>query len=211
MADEAQFAKNVPPALRQALKEDLAFVRTIESDGDQQSKRNQALYEGMSGKSYLDWFEDRIDTIGYAGDQGPLPFAFVDYRMPNELWLTDNVVKHSVPQAWRVGIMWHEARHSESENGNWSHINCPKNLLDREGKPLRSGGSGILLAGYPGCDDTADGAYGTSATMLGNIHAYCTSCTEKIRSDADLFFDDSVNRMVTDDLRDVLLADLNHD
>jgi hypothetical protein len=67
------------------------------------------------------------------------------------------------------------------------------------------------LAGQPACDDTADGAYGITATMLENIALYCSNCSEKIKADAELVFTDGVNRLTARSLRQALLDDADAD
>lgn len=202
------YDSRLPREVKTALEADLKFMKTIE--GSDRSSRHGKIYGDLSGKDYVKFFNDRISKIGYAGEMGEGVMAFVRPLDPHTMWLTTNLVKYKAPQAWRVSTLWHESRHSESENGNWHHVNCPRNLKDQKGKPLTGPLSGQPLAGRPACDETADGAYGATATMFGNLAKFCTNCSEKFKADSELIFEDGGNRLVSADLRSELNDDLSN-
>lgn len=66
-------------------------------------------------------------------------------------------------------VLFHEARHSEKEGNYWPHTKCPNPFLDKDGKPITAIWTGTPLAGLPGCDTAALGAYGSSLVMIKNI------------------------------------------
>jgi hypothetical protein len=199
----------LPETLRNFADADFNFVDQIEGNG--QTPRHERIYGRVRGSDYQEFFDSRIDKIGYAGNQGPSVAAFVQPFQPHTLWLTDALMTLQAPQAWRIAALWHESRHSEGEHGYWSHVNCPKTLRTIDDKPLVGPLSGASLAGQPACDDTADGAYGITATMLENIALYCSNCSEKIKADAELVFTDGVNRLTARSLRQALLDDADAD
>lgn len=202
-----KYESDVPPDVQKVLKTDLEWMKTVK--GTDRSKRHAKIYGDVAGADYLKFFNDRIDTIGYAGDMGDSVMAYVQPFDPHTMYLTSNITKYNTPQAWRMATLWHESRHSESENGNWSHVNCPKDIKDTHGNPLVGPLSGKPLANQPACDDVADGAYGATGTMFGNLARYCTdACGEKFKADAEIIFQDGINRLVNDDLREELAHDL---
>ena len=93
-------------------------------------------------------------------------------------------------------VVFHEARHTESQNGNWSHATCPTPFVDANGKEIKSIWTGSTLAGEAACDSTALGSYGSSTIMLKNIQLNCTNCTDKVKMDAGLYADDQYKRLV---------------
>jgi hypothetical protein len=204
-----RFGQGVSKELQKVLLDDLKFVESIKLSG--QTKRNEFIYGGASGTAYANWFLERIGGIGYAGippGSISIAIAFVQTSNPHVMWLTSNFLQFPPPQAWRIGVLWHEARHSETENRGWNHISCPPGMKDRKGEILRSLLSGKLIGSFPGCDTKSLGAYGSASTLSGNIAKYCTNCSEKVKADAALFYGDGINRQVTEQQRDEVREDL---
>ena len=105
-------------------------------------------------------------------------------------------------------VVFHEARHTETMNGNWPHATCPTPFLDAEGKDKRSIWTGATLAGEPACDRTPLGSYGSSTIMLKNIQKYCDNCSDKVKMDAGLYADDQFGRIISDSARRQMQDDL---
>ena len=115
------------------------------------------------------------------------------------MWLTQNFVKFSHPQVARMMVVFHESRHTESQNGNWSHATCPSPFQDANGNDMKSIWTGASLAGEPACDVTPLGSYGSSTIMLKNIQKFCTNCSDKVKMDAGLYADDQFGRITDAD------------
>jgi len=201
-----EWDEKMPGGLRQALEADLDFVKTIR--GSEKTERHGRIYGSVDGGDYLKFFVDRIDTVGYAGDTREGVMAYVQIFDPHTMWVSSNVTKYQTPQTWRVSMLWHESRHSETENGGWGHVICPKTLRDIHGQPLKGRLSGTSLTGKAACDRVADGAYGATATMMGNISRYCENCGEKTKADAEIIFEDGISRLTADALRKELFDDV---
>jgi hypothetical protein len=133
-------------------------------------------------------------------------FLFFD---PNKMWLTENFVKFSHPQIARAMVVYHEARHSETKNGNWSHDRCPRPFLDDNGKEKVSIWTGAKLAGEAACDSTPFGSYGSTVILLKNISMFCTNCNDKVKMDSDLYAMDQLGRINRVDVKNSMLADFN--
>lgn len=200
------FDSDVPQTIRQQMEEDLVFMASIQ--GAKQTPMHQKVFGNLSGASYKAFFETRITSVGLSSCGGGAAVACVQpYYDPNKMWLTNNFIKFSHPQVARSMVVYHESRHSESQNGNWMHDNCPNPFLDDQGHDKQSIWTGAKLAGQPACDSTPYGSYGSSTIMLKNIAKFCTNCTDKVRMDADIYSTDQLGRINRPDVKKAMLAD----
>jgi hypothetical protein len=196
------FDKDVTPELQKQMTEDLAFMAQIK--GEKQSPLHEKIFGKMDGDSYKNFFETRITSVGLSDCGSPKAVACViPFYDPNKMWITNNFIKFSHPQIARSMVVYHEARHSESENGNWMHATCPTPFVDENGNELKSIWTGATLAGEPACDDTALGSYGSSTILLHNVAVNCSNCTDKVKMDAKIYSDDQTNRLIDQAKADV--------
>ena len=124
------------------------------------------------------------------------------------MWLTNNYIKFSHPQIARLMIVFHESRHTESQNENWQHARCPQPFLDASGQDMKSIWTGASLAGEPACDTTPYGSYGSSLIMLKNVSKYCVNCSEKVKMDAGIYADNQFTRITDSEARSKIQQDL---
>ncbi len=68
------------------------------------------------------------------------------------MWIAPNYEKTNIPQMYRVGIIYHECRHTEVNNNNWSHATCPTPYLDDNGNDIVGIISGAKMEGKAACD-----------------------------------------------------------
>ena len=125
----------------------------------------------------------------------------------NKMWVTKNYTQFDHPQVARVSVTYHEARHSETQNGNWSHATCPTPFKDANGNDMKSIWTGALLQGQPACDVTAFGSYGSATILLKNIAMNCSNCNSKVKADADIFGNDQINRIIDANSKAAMKAD----
>ena len=189
-----QFDSNVEPALKQQIIADLAFMGTIQ--GAAATPLHQQIFGPVSGAAYSSWFSGRVFKAGKNDCGNPNAVACVRSQYANKIWMTENYVKFDHPQIARLSVIYHEARHTEAQHGNWQHATCPTPFQDEHGQDMRSIWTGALLAGEPACDSTAFGSYGSQTILLKNIALKCTNCNAKVRSDADLFAMDQLGRII---------------
>lgn len=104
-------------------------------------------------------------------------------------------------------IIFHEARHTEDDHGNWSHATCPTPFRNERGEDMRSIWTGASLAGEPACDVTPKGSYGSSTIMLKNISQFCSNCTEKVKADAALYAADQIGRITNAQAKRQMIED----
>lgn len=202
------FDKDVPAAIQKQMNEDLAFIVSVKAD--QQTPYHQKIYGAVDGLKYQQFFNSHITGVGMDSCGGGAAVACVQpFFDPHKMWLTENFVKFSHPQIARLMVVFHEARHSETNNGSWSHDTCPRPFLDENGKEKVSIWTGAKLAGEPACDSTAFGSYGSSTIMLKNISKFCTTCGDKVKMDADLYATDQLGRIDRADVKKAMLADFN--
>lgn len=188
------FDKNVPQDIVKQMNEDLTFVTTI--TGSAQTPIHQQIFTAVDGKAYQTFFESRVKSVGLSNCGNGNAVACVQPMFaPSKMWLTNNYIKFSHPQIARLMVVFHEARHTESKNGNWGHATCPTPFLDDQGKNKVSIWTGAPLAGEPACDVTPLGSYGSSTIMLKNIAMNCSNCADKVKMDADLYATDQIGRI----------------
>lgn len=202
---------DVPAALHDQLVQDLGVIASLQGNGE--SANYKAIFGGtqLDGQSLMSFFEKRITGFGMdACGGGPAVAACVQPGLDDhKMWITPNYIRFSAPQIYRLSVVFHESRHTESQHGNWPHVICPTPYLDDNGNDIKGILSGSLMAGLPACDTTITGAYGLQATVLKNVELFCTTCTDKLKQDAQLFGDDTINRIDVLSQRAKLKKDLN--
>lgn len=194
------FDKDVPADIQKQMVADLAFIKGIV--GEKATALHKKIFGNVDGGDYAKFFETRVSAIGMNSCGGGNAVACViPFRDPSKMWLTQNFIKFSHPQVSRMMVVYHESRHTETQNGNWGHATCPTPFLDANGKDMKSIWTGAMLAGEPACDETPLGSYGSSTIMLKNIAKYCTNCTDKVKMDADLYANDQMGRIIDADAK----------
>lgn len=201
------FDSNVPSDVQKQMKEDLQFITTIQGSG--QTKFHNEIFGQVDGGVYDKFFNSRVKNVGYNDCGSANAVACVIMWYPAKMWITDNYIKFSHPQISRLMVVFHEARHTEYQNGNWSHATCPNPFLDENGKDKVSIWTGAKLAGEPACDSTYKGSYGSSTVMLKNISKFCANCSDKVKMDADIYATDQLGRIDRTDVKDAMIADFN--
>ncbi|OGQ94607.1 MAG: hypothetical protein A2521_06170 [Deltaproteobacteria bacterium RIFOXYD12_FULL_57_12] len=201
------FDADVPADIQSQMRSDLAFVAGLLGSGA--TKLHHQIFGPVGGAAYSKFFETRVSAIGMNGcGNGNAVACVIPFWNPSKMWLTKNYIKFSHPQVSRMMVVYHEARHTESRNGNWPHASCPRPFRDAQGRDMKSIWTGALLAGEPACDETPFGSYGSSTIMLKNIAKFCTNCTDKVKMDAALYADDQLGRIIDADARRQMQDDL---
>jgi hypothetical protein len=201
------FDSDVPADIQTQMVADLNFMNQITGTG-QQTAFHKQIFNSVDGKVYQTFFETRIKSVGLDSCGGGAAVACVQPMFdPNKMWLTQNFIKFSHPQVARLMVVYHEARHSESDKGNWMHATCPRPFLDGKGQDMKSIWTGAKLEGQPACDVTQFGSYGSSTILLKNIGMYCSNCSDKVKMDADLYAMDQINRISRPAVKQAMLDD----
>ena len=206
-AQAVQFDSSVPAAIQSQMTSDLSFMYGLE--GQFKTAFHQQIYGAFGGNSYKNFFESHIEEVGLNGCGNGNAVACVMPWAGKKMFLTNNFIKFSHPQIARMMVVYHEARHTEGENGNWGHDTCPTPFTNADGSEKRSIWTGASLAGEAACDSTALGSYGSSTILLKNVSLFCTNCTDKVKMDADLYATDQLGRIDRDDVKQAMLADFN--
>lgn len=201
------FDSNVPKDIQLQMSQDLTFMTTLQ--GSQASALHQQIFGPVSGATYQTFFESRVKAIGMNGCGNANAVACViPFLGPNKMYITQNYIKFSHPQVARMLVVYHEARHTETNHGNWSHATCPTPFLDEKGNPMKSIWTGASLAGEPACDITPLGSYGSSSILVKNISKFCTNCSQKVQMDAGIYGDDQVQRITDAQAKEDIRKDL---
>ena len=201
------FDNEVPKNIQDQMRSDLDFVKTIKSNS--QSDLHKEIFGEVSGETYSQFFESRVSAVGLNGCGNSNAVACViPFMDPSKMWLTNNYIKFSHPQIARLMIVFHESRHTESQNENWQHARCPQPFLDASGQDMKSIWTGASLAGEPACDTTPYGSYGSSLIMLKNVSKYCVNCSEKVKMDAGIYADNQFTRITDSEARSKIQQDL---
>jgi hypothetical protein len=200
------FDSDVPADIQAQMRADMAFMGTIK--GGNATPLHKKIFGAVDGTAYVNFFETRVTGIGMDDCGSAKAVACViPFQDPSKMWLTQNFIKFDHPQISRMMIVFHEARHTESRNGNWPHATCPTPFLDANGKDMVSIWTGATLAGEPACDVTPLGSYGSSTILLKNVQKFCTNCTDKVKMDAGLYADDQMGRITDDGARQQMETD----
>ena len=190
------FNGDVPAAVQNQMMGDLQMVQQLQGNGSGTPIYQYMFARPLNGQNMMQFFTSRIQNVGLNDCGGGAAAACVRPNVDNHtMWLTPNFVNLPIPQIYRVSIVFHESRHTEIANGYWSHVICPTPFKDAQGNDIRGIISHVLMQGLPACDVTPYGAYALQAELLKNIQMFCSNCTDKLKMDAKLFGDDTVNRM----------------
>jgi hypothetical protein len=183
-----RFDDDVQQSLRDRVIGDFDFLNTIQSTTA--SPLHQEIFGAVDGPNYLRWFNSRVFYFGVDECGGPGSVACVMNAFPNKIFVTNNYVQSSYPQIARLMTVFHEARHTEVQNGSWEHALCPHDYSNRS---IWTGGA---LNDEYACDSSAYGSYASASIMLNNISKNCTNCSSKVKSDAKVYSDDQVKRVI---------------
>jgi hypothetical protein len=194
MAQAYTFDNDVPQAVRNQITNDMAFIKTIQ--GSSATPLHQQIFGKVDGATYVKFFESRVQGVGMNDCGGGKAVACViPFMDSSHIWLTHNYTDFDHPQIAKMMVVFHESRHTEDDNGNWSHATCPTPFLDSQGHEMKSIWTGATLAGEPACDITPLGSYGSSTIMLKNVQKFCSNCTDKVKMDAGIYSDDQLGRI----------------
>lgn len=193
------FDNNVPEKIQNQMKLDLSFMETIQGSG--QTGLHKEIFGAVDGTTYKNFFESHIGSVGKSDCGGGNAVACVYPFLGKKMFITDNYIKFEHPQIARLMVVYHEARHTESENGNWGHATCPTPFLGEDGKEIKSIWTGATLAGEPACDVTPRGSYGSSTILIENVAKFCSNCNEKVKMDADIYAMDQMKRITDSDAK----------
>lgn len=200
------FDSDVPQAIQNQMIQDLNFMNQITGSGG--TPFHKQIYGEVAGPVYKQFFESHITSVGVDDcGGGPAVACVQPFYDAHKMWLTQNFIKFSHPQIARLMVVYHEARHSETEHRNWGHDTCPRPFLDANGKDMVSIWTGAKLEGQPACDSTYMGSYGSSTVLLKNISKFCTNCTDKVKMDADIYSNDQLGRIDRAEVKKAMLAD----
>ena len=204
-----KFSSSVPADVVKQTLDDLTFVQGIQGNGATPFYKKMFVSD-VEGTNLNTFFSDRIksfdmDDCGGGSAVAACVQPFVD---PHVMWLTQNYVTYKIAQIFRISVIFHESRHTESAGGFWSHATCPIPFKDINGNDIKGIVSGTLLEGKPACDSKVLGAYGLQAVFLKNIEQFCTNCSAKMKMDAKLYGEDTVLRISDTKANADLRADL---
>jgi hypothetical protein len=199
------FTPQVPAAVKQQVLNDLKLIGSVKAAGT--TSLHKQIFGDVSGANYTKFFEARMNKIGMGCGAGNAVACVKPYQSNTTMFLTENYIKFSHPAIARLMVVFHEARHGEAQNGNWSHAVCPTPFLDDNGKEIKSIWTGASLAGEDACDSSPFGSYGSSTIMLKNISKFCTNCNQKMKLDADIYAQDQLKRISNKTAKQQMLVD----
>ncbi len=197
-----------PPALRAQMNSDLGFLDGLRTrEGTPLHRR---VFGMVRGDHYLTYLTRRVHAVA-AQSCGPIgTIACINTVQPNKMLIAPGYTTLGVPMIYRLMVIMHEARHTETADRNWIHENCPEPFRDDQGRDIKGIFSGVKLEGLPACDTTPMGSYGVSIMFIKNIEKSCprSTCTDKLRMDAGLYADDTLLRISDARAKQALRHDL---
>lgn len=204
-AFSVEFDKTVPKNIQDQIVQDLAFINGVKLT--KQSGLHGKIFGKLSSNAYNAYFLSRIENVVYDNDPNSTAMAYVSPLFGKTMFLANNYIKYKQPQIYRASIVFHEARHTEAENGHWTHAECPVPFLDENGKEIVGSVTGVKLAGEYACDTTELGAYATGAILAKNVSKYCENCGEKVKMDGDILATEMLKRIIDKKAKDLMLKD----
>ena len=206
-----EFGSEVPEKIKNQVKNDLNNMRSFTGSGA--SSLHKEIFGDVDGKTYIEWLESRITRIGLndCGSDGKAVACVIPFLGDSKIWLTKNYTELDHPMIAKLSVLYHEARHTETDKGNWHHARCPVPFKNEKGKDVTSMWTGAALAGRAACDVTPYGSYGSALILLKNISKFCSNCSEKVKMDAGLYADGHLDRIIDGDALAAIKADLYTD
>lgn len=204
-----EFDSDVPATVKSQMIEDLKLVGSFQGDSASEIYKRIFEIQTMTGSNLVTFFNSHVEEVGMDSCGGGPSVAACVYGASSKMWLTPNFVKNNIPQIYRISMIFHEARHTESYNWGWGHATCPTPYRDEKGQDIVGIISGAKMAGQPACDNTVMGSYGLQAVLLKNVEKHCDNCTEKLKQDGQLFGDDTIKRISNLSERQKIREDLN--
>jgi len=200
-----RYDPKVPEPTRLQLEADLNAFFSMKSA--KPSPLFRKIFGNFDGKSTSRWFFDRVASVGLNLCASDDAVACVLSAWNGWIFLSPNYAKFDHPPVARMMVLFHEARHNESENRNWPHAKCPANFVDENGRPVKSIWTGAPLAGELACDLDVDGSYGIATILLLNIAYRCDNCTAGERRDAEIYGLDQLRRITWKPAQDAIAVD----
>ncbi|MBS1958835.1 MAG: hypothetical protein JST80_05110 [Bdellovibrionales bacterium] len=183
-----QFDSDVSASLKTQVLADIDWISTVH--GVRSTPLHQRIFGAIDGANYMQWLGSRVYYFGVDRCGGGNAVACVKSKYDNKMFVTNQYIRGNYPQVARLMTIYHEARHTEKQNGMWAHAKCPSNF------PYRSIWTGARLAGNRSCDGSELGSYASASILMDNISKFCENCTDKARADARLYADDQMKRVV---------------
>jgi hypothetical protein len=204
---DPSISSRLPGEIQSLLREDLAFLHSLSGDGSSPtfSEIFSATYDGETLADFLSARIRSFDSDDCNGEPGTVA-CVISALSPNILFLTPDYARFAMPQVFRVSVLLHESRHSEEAYRY--HVRCPDPFRDDKGNDIVSSFSGLKLAGQLACDANASGAYGVQVEFLGNTQLHCQNCSEKVKTDAELYAQDALLRVLSAGEKEKIRQDL---
>lgn len=208
-----EFPKKFPQDIKLQLLEDLSFLETLRGDGASPLFRkffnNSPV---LDGRAVLDFFLDRIERVGInnCGDNTGMAVACVEFfKDSRKIIIAKGFLKiiKTPSLIFRLGLLLHESRHSEANEGFWQHVSCPVPFKNEKNEDIVGFFSKRKLEGVPGCDNSAYGSYGVQFVFFKNIERFCTNCTVEEKEQAAFWAKDSLERIISVEAKKILLDD----
>jgi hypothetical protein len=103
----------------------------------------------------------------------------------------------------RLGMLFHEVIHLATQD--FPHAQCPIPFRDANNQDIRSGFTGIVLAGLGACDSSITGAYSSQVIFFRNLGLNCTNCSTGERAEALRLANAYSQRILDNEVRNKLL------
>jgi hypothetical protein len=113
-----RYDAKVPEPTRIQLESDLNALFSMK--GAQPTPLFRKIFGNFDGRSTSRWFFDRVDSVGLNLCTSDDAVACVLSAWNGWIFLSPNYAKFDHPSVARMMVLFHEARHNESENRNCS-------------------------------------------------------------------------------------------
>ena len=206
LAAGIKVSRDVPGDAVLKLRSDLDYAKSLKAI--KVSPLHEKIF-GPMGIGYLQFLDKNLEFIAwYAGSVPKGVGGFVKAAEKNKktFYLTSEFLNYDLPPLYRIGLYLHESRHTEVTDPG--HRLCPDNYKDENGEDIVTHFGRVVLSGKPGCDVGYSNAYGITVTYYLNILHNCENCSEKVKMDAEIFAEDSLNRLPLQQDKKALLDDI---
>ncbi len=184
---------SVPDYYLRVLLLDLDFLGGIRPNNERPTSLHAKIFGQVHGADYLRYLRAGVREIRMEGNNEEFMAGVYGWQ-PSVIVLTPSLFRE--PEIGRIATYIHENRHTGKLKTSWAHVKCPEDFSVKEYRRKWI------------CDNTVLGAYGAECIMLKNIHKGCANCGGKMRMDAELYFQDTCDRILTTEAQTALWEDI---
>lgn len=168
-SNRLEFGQGFPKSFQLFLEESLEQVFSVK--GVAASPLHHQMFGGpVNGEVYQKWFHSRVQKIVLQKDECNYTAKIDSEGEPGVIYISScvNLSPSEDQKMYWASVLFHEARHMESQNGFWKHEIC----VDE--------GSGLAAV----CDSSPLSPTALEKVLFDNLVRHCLNCSHEMKSQA---------------------------